>query len=283
MSPQSADLRSMGGGKLDARSVAYRREILRIIEKCGRGHIGSALSVMEILRVMYDGILRVDPANPRWPDRDRFLFSKGHGCLALYIMLAEKGFFPREELDRVCQFGAMLGGLPESRKIPGVEASTGSLGHGMSIGVGCALAARMDKKDYRTYVLIGDGESNEGSVWEAALSAGKHKLRDLTVIVDYNRMQSYGLTKDVQDLEPLAEKWRSFNFAVRETDGHNVDALQRALTALPYDTLKPSVLICYTVKGKGIPSAEWNPDWHHKANILPAEIAALHREIDGAQ
>ena len=281
MSQAPADPRSRDGGRLDARGVAHRREILRIVEKSGRGHVGSALSVMEIVRVLYDDILQVDPKNPRWPDRDRFVFSKSHGCLALYIMLAEKGFFPREELDRVCQFDAMLGGLPEWRKIPGVEASTGSLGHGLSIGVGCALGARMDRKDYRTYVLIGDGESNEGSVWEAALGAGKHKLRDLTVIVDYNRMQSYGPTRGVQDLEPLADKWRSFNFAVRETDGHDVGALQHAFKALPYDTDKPSALICYTVKGKGIPSAEWNPDWHHKAKILPAELAALHLEIDG--
>ncbi len=281
MPPAPADPRSRDGGKLDARGIAYRREILRIVEKSGRGHVGAALSAMEIVRVLYDDILRVDPANPRWPDRDRFVFSKGHGCLALYVMLAEKGFFPREELDRVCQFEAMLGGHPESRKVPGVEASTGSLGHGLSIGVGCALAARIDRKAYRTYVLVGDGEANEGSVWEAALSAGRHKLRDLTVIIDYNRMHSYGPAQDTQDLEPVADKWRSFNFAVRETDGHDVGALRRALKELPYDTEKPSALICYTVKGKGIPSAEWSPDWHHKAKIEPAELAALYLEIGG--
>jgi transketolase len=281
LSQPSPDLRSRDGGNLDARGVAHRREILRIIEKSRRGHVGAALSAMEIVRVLYDDILRVDPANPRWPDRDRFVFSKGHGCLALYIMLAEKGFFPREELDRVCQFEAMLGGHPESRKIPGVEASTGSLGHGLSIGVGCALAARIDKKDYRTFVLIGDGEANEGSVWEAALSAGRHKLRNLTVIVDFNRMHSYGPATDTQDVEPLADKLRSFNFAVRETDGHDVDALRHAFESLPHDVVKPSALICYTVKGKGIPSAEWSPDWHHKAAIAPQELAALYREIDG--
>jgi len=279
--PAQADPRLRDGGQLDARGIAHRREILRIVEKSGRGHVGAALSAMEIVRVLYDDILRVDPSNPHWPDRDRFVFSKGHGCLALYVMLAEKGFFPREELDRVCNFEAMLGGHPESRKIPGVEASTGSLGHGLSIGVGCALAARMDKRSSRTYVLVGDGESNEGSVWEAALSAGKHKLANLTVIVDYNRMQSYGPAADTQDLEPLADKWRSFNFAVRETDGHDVSALRHALKALPYDAAKPSALVCYTVKGKGIPSAEWNPDWHHKAVIAPADLAALYLEIGG--
>src|SRR5262249_31863349 len=160
----------------------HRREMLRILELAQRGHVGSAFSVMEIVRVLYDDILRFDPGNPGWPDRDRFIFSKGHGCLALYVMLAEKGFFSAEELSRVCRFEAMLGGHPESKKIPGVEASTGALGHGLSIGVGCALAARIDRKDYRTFVLVGDGESNEGSVWEAALSAGKHRLERLTVI-----------------------------------------------------------------------------------------------------
>jgi len=282
MPPATADPRTRDGGRLDARSIAHRREILRIVGRSGRGHVGAAFSAMEIVRVLYDDILRVDPANPRWPDRDRFVFSKGHGCLALYVMLAEKGFFPRGELDRLCDFGAMLGGHPESPRIPGVEASTGALGHGLSIGVGFALAARIDGKDLRTCVLIGDGESNEGSIWEAALSAGKHRLRNLTVIVDYNRMQSYGLSRDLQDLEPLADKWRSFNFAVRETDGHDVDALRSALRGLPYDGEKPSALICYTVKGKGAPSAEWNPDWHHKAKATPAELAALLGEIDGA-
>lgn len=283
MSRPSPDLRLHEGGRLDARAIAHRREILRIVEKSGRGHVGAALSAMEIVRVLYDDILRVDPANPRWPDRDRFLFSKGHGCLALYLMLAEKGFFPRAELERVCRFEAMLGGHPESRKVPGVEASTGSLGHGLSIGVGCALAARIDGKSYRTYVLIGDGEANEGSVWEAALSAGKHKLRDLTVILDYNRMHSYGPAEDTQDLEPVADKWRSFNFAVREVDGHDLGALRQALKALPYDAGKPSVLVCHTVKGKGIPSAERSADWHHKAKIDPVELAALYREIGGAE
>lgn len=265
---------------IDSRGKDHRRLILQMLVGSGRGHVGAALSVMEICRVLYDDILRVDPANPKWADRDRFIFSKGHGCLALYVMLAEKGFFPKEELMRSCHFGSRLGGHPESRKTPGVEASTGALGHGLSIGVGCALAARIDKKSWRTFVLIGDGESNEGSVWEAALSAGKHRLSNLTVLVDYNKFQSYGPSKDIQDLEPFADKWRSFGFAVREVDGHDVPALREALKATPFDAAKPSVLICHTVKGKGFKTTEHNADWHHKAKVKPEELAALLAELE---
>jgi transketolase len=267
---------------LDPRGIQHRRQLLKILERAGRGHVGSALSVMEIVRVLYDDILRFDAKNPRWVDRDRFIFSKGHGCLALYIMLAEKGFFPQEELYKVCKFGAMLGGHPESRKIPGVEASTGALGHGLSIGVGSALAARIDGRQYRTFVLIGDGESNEGSVWEAALSAGKHKLDHLTVIVDYNKMQSYGTTYEIQDLEPLAAKWSSFGFAVREVDGHDTAALKQALLGVPYECWRPSALICHTVKGKGMRTTEHNAEWHHKARIKPEELEHLYEELESA-
>lgn len=272
----------VSAGALDARSREIRREILQTVATAGRGHVGAAFSVAEIVRVLYDGVLRFDPVRPAWPDRDRFLFSKGHGCLALYVVLAEHGFFPHEELDRFCRFEAMLGGHPESAKIPGVEASTGSLGHGLSIGVGCALAARLDGAAWRTFVLIGDGESNEGSVWEAALGAGKHKLSSLTVLVDYNKFQSYGPSAEIQDLEPLADKWRSFGFGVREVDGHDVDALRAALSDLPVADDKPSVLICHTVKGKGIRSTENNASWHHKSRIEPAELEALFAELEAA-
>ena len=267
---------------LDARGIQHRRELLKILEQAQRGHVGSAFSVMEIVRVLYDDVLRFDPMKPRWPDRDRFIFSKGHGCLALYLMLAEKGFFPRAELYKVCQFGAMLGGHPESRKIPGVEASTGALGHGLSIGVGAALAGRIDRRNYRTFVLIGDGESNEGSVWEAALNAGKHKLDSLTVLVDYNKMQSYGTTYEIQDLEPLADKWSSFGFSVREVDGHDLPPLRTALQDVPYDRSRPSVLICHTVKGKGMRTTENNPEWHHKAKLKPEELKQLYTELEEA-
>jgi transketolase len=265
---------------LDAKARDQRRKILHIMEKSQRGHFGAALSVMEILRVLYDKILRYNPSQLGWEDRDRFIFSKGHGCLALYVVLAEKGFFPEAELDRVSRFGSMLGGHPESRKTPGVEASTGSLGHGLPIGVGMALAARMDARTYRVFVLIGDGESNEGSVWEAALCAGKHGLENLVVIVDYNHMQSYGTTSEVQDLEPLADKWRSFKFAVKEVDGHNIAQLEEALSHVPFSPGRPSVLICHTVKGRGFRSAEGSPDWHHKAKISTEEVERLRQELE---
>jgi transketolase len=267
---------------LDTRSKTIRREILRVLEQAGRGHVGAAFSVAEIVRVLYDDVLRVDPAYPDWPDRDRFIFSKGHGCLALYVVLADKGFFPREELARFCSFGAMLGGHPESYKIPGVETSTGSLGHGPSVGVGCALAAKLDGRSWRTFVLVGDGESNEGSVWEAALSAAKHLLSSLTVLVDYNKFQSYGPSAEIQDLEPLADKWRAFGFGVREVPGHDVDELRSALRALPVERDRPSAIICHTVKGMGIPSTENNAAWHHKARIDPAELEGLLRELAAA-
>lgn len=269
----------MNNSSLDQRSREQRRDILQILEVARRGHIGSTFSILEIIRVLYDRVLRMDPLNPRWPDRDRFILSKGHGCLALYLMLAEKGFIPRKELGRFCRFEGILGGHPEYGKVPGVEASTGALGHGLSIGVGMALAARIDHKAYRVFVLTGDGECDEGSVWEAALSAGKHKLSRLTVIVDYNKMQSYGSTAEVQELEPFVDKWRSFGFAVREVDGHDVPALEGVFGALPFESDRPSAVICHTVKGKGMPAMENNPDWHHKSKISDAEFTQLFAEL----
>jgi len=245
-----------------------------MLEKSGRAHFGSAFSIVEILRVLYDDILRYNPTEPKWALRDRCILSKGHGCLALYVILAEKGFFPEEELWKFCQPDGLLGGHPE-HKIPGVEASTGSLGHGLSIGIGFALNARYDHATYRTFVIIGDGESNEGSIWEAAMCAGKHRLSHLTVIVDYNKQQSYGTTCEVQDLEPLADKWRAFGFAVTEVDGHDIDALRATLSRLPLDATKPTAVICHTIKGKGIQFVERNLRWHHKNKATAEEVHAL--------
>lgn len=245
-----------------------------MLEASSRGHLGSALSLVEIMRVLYDDVLNYDTKNPQWPNRDRFVLSKGQGCMALYAMLAEKGFFPEEELWKFCKSDGILGGHPEHH-IPGVEASTGSLGHGLSIGIGFALNARFEKSDCRTFVVVGDGESNEGSIWEAAMSAGKHRLSNLTVIVDYNKHQSYGSTFEVQDMEPFADKFRAFGFAAAEVDGHSVAALQALLTNLPLDADKPTAIICHTIKGKGISFAENNMDWHHKNRVTDEEIQAL--------
>ena len=245
-----------------------------------RGHFASALSIVEIIRVLYDDILHYDAKNPRWPDRDRFILSKGHGCLALYAVLAEKGFFPEAELWKFCSPDGILGGHPEYGRIPGIEASTGSLGHGLSIGIGMALNARYEKKAYRTFVLIGDGESNEGSIWEAALCAAKHKLSNLTVIIDYNKQQSYDSTFNVLNLEPIADKWRSFGFATAEVDGHDICELSARLSSMPLDSEKPTAIICHTVKGKGISFVECNLNWHHKNSVSHEEAQACIMELD---
>src|SRR5438876_6124728 len=215
---------------LDRRSKELRQKIVRMIEAGGRGHVGSAFSMVEMLRIIYDEVLRFDPVNPRWPERDRFVLSKGHGCIALYVLLAEKGFFPESELWKFCASDGILGGHPEYGKVPGVEASTGSLGHGLSFGVGFALNAKLEKQKHRVFVIVGDGECSEGSIWEAALCAAQHKLSQLTIIIDYNKQQTYGTIAEVQGLEPLADKWRSFGFAVREVNGHDIAAVKERLS-----------------------------------------------------
>lgn len=254
--------------------------IVRTIEAGKRGHVGAAFSVMEILRVLYDDILRYDAKNPRWPERDRCILSKGHGCIALYVMLAEKGFFPESELWKFCASDGILGGHPEYGKVPGVEASTGSLGHGLSFGVGFALNAKLEGKKHRVFVIVGDGECSEGSIWEAALCAAQHKLSQLTVLVDYNKQQTYGTIAEVQGLEPLVDKLASFGFAVREVNGHDVDALRKVLAKTPFDSNKPGALICHTVKGKGTSVTERNLSWHHKAKVSETEVASLFASLD---
>jgi len=265
---------------LDERSLALRRKVVGALLGGNRGHLGASMSLIEILRVLYDEVLRYDASNPAWRDRDRFILSKGHGCLAQYALLADKGFFPESELTRFCRDGSLLGGHPE-HQIPGVEASTGSLGHGLSIATGMALAARHDGRGSRVFVVIGDGESNEGSVWEAALSAAKHRLTNLTVVVDRNAMQSYAATAEVLDLEPFADKWRAFNFGVAEVDGHDVAALRQVFASLPLAPDRPSAVICRTVKGKGIPFAEHNLKFHHLNRISPEQGEALLAALGG--
>jgi transketolase len=265
---------------LDKRSIALRESIVDALVGGRRGHVGSALSLVEIMRVLYDEILNVRPAEPQWIERDRCILSKGHGCLALYVLLADKGFFPREELLMQCSPGALLGGHPETH-IPGVEASTGALGHGLAIGAGMALAARIAGRQNRIFVILGDGELDEGSVWEAALMAAKHRLDRLVVVVDYNKLQSYGAIDDVLPLEPLADKLRAFGFAVRECDGHDVTELRAVFEDLPFALGRPSAVIAHTVKGRGVDVAEHSPEWHHKSSfdVAQGEVmrAALRR------
>ena len=261
---------------MDQRSVYLRRQIVRVLAAARRGHVGSALSIVEILRVLYDDVLRYDARDPAHDDRDRFILSKGHGCLALYVILADKGFFDEEELWKFCAADGLLGGHPET-KVPGVEASTGSLGHGLGIGVGMAVHAKREGRGHRTFVLVGDGECNEGSVWEAALFAAKYALDNLTVVVDYNQQQSYASTHDVLELEPLADKWRSFGFQVNDVNGHDVMQLRDVLKA---PAKKPQAVICHTVKGKGIPGVEQNLEWHHKSRVSDAEIGQMLSALD---
>ncbi len=266
-STYKTDLERVQRQPLDERSRYLRRLIFRAIEMGGRGHIGPALSLVEMIRVLYDHVLRLRPSEPKWAGRDRFVLSKGHGCLALYAVLADKGFFPLAELDRFCRFDSILGGHPETI-VPGVEACTGALGHGLPISVGLALAARIQRRDSRVIVLIGDGETNEGSNWEAAACADKHGLSNLTVLIDYNKIQSAGSVFEIQNMEPLADKWASFGFQVSECNGHDVPELRQVLgAAVGATSERPRVVICHTVKGKGIPAAENNAAWHHKADL----------------
>jgi len=266
---------------LDERSLYLRRLVISALEGGERGHIGSSLSPVEALRVLYDDVLRFRADDPAWQGRDRFILSKGHGCIAHYALLADKGFFAKDELTRFCRKGSFLGGHPERGKIPGVEASTGALGHGLSIGLGMALAVRMKKSDSRVFVLMGDGEINEGSVWEAAMSAGKHRVFNLVAMVDYNKIQSYGYTDEVMPLEPLVDKWRAFGFSTVEVDGHDVGQLRETLNKTPFEPEKPSAIICHTVKSKGIPFAENDPTWHHKARLPAQDIEALYDALGG--
>jgi len=264
---------------LDSRSRDLRRLVVRGLVGGGRGHLGAALSAIEILRVLYDDVMAHKPGQDKWEDRDRFLLSKGHGCLAQYAILADHGYFSMAELDRFCRFDGILGGHPDAGKVPGVEASTGALGHGPSIAVGMAVAAKLKGAAHRIFVVTGDGEINEGSVWEAAMAAGKHKLDNLTIIVDYNKLQSYERTEIVQDLEPLTSKWESFGFAVRNVDGHDVEGLRRTFSTLPFASGRPNAVIAHTIKGRGVAHAEGDPAWHHKSNMTAAEIDGILQAI----
>ncbi|NDV26690.1 transketolase [Desulfovibrio sp. JC010] len=264
---------------MDQRSKQLRKKIVDVLHHAGRGHVGPSMSLVEMLRVLYDSVLKYDPANPLLPERDRFILSKGHGCLALYVLLAEKGFISEKELFSFCSFEGLVGGHPTT-KTPGVEFATGSLGHGLPFAVGVAAALKIDNSASRVFTVLGDGECGEGSVWEAAMSAARQKLSNLTAIVDYNKLQSYGPTEDISGLEPFADKWEAFGFAVREVDGHDVPELKNAFADLPFEKDKPSVIICHTVKGKGIPAAENNPTWHHKTKMSAEDHAMIIKGIE---
>ena len=264
---------------LDGKSKKLRALILDALEGGGRGHLGPALSLLEIVRALYDSVLAHDPKNPLDPTRDRFILSKGHGCLGLFTVLADHGYFPVSDLNGYCRFDSKLGGHPERATLPGVEFSTGALGHGLSVGVGMAMAARLRNENWQTFVLLGDGELNEGSIWEAAMHASQHRLGALTVIVDFNRMQASGDIDLIVSLAPLAKKWEAFGFEVIEVNGHDVSQLVDVLGKSVSQSGKPRAIIAYTIKGKGFIVAENSTTWHHKAKITKDEISSLRAEV----
>jgi transketolase len=255
-----------------------RRELVLMFGRAQGGHFGGALSAAEIIAALYFDVLNVRPEEPEWPDRDRFILSKGHAAPALYAALCERGFFPRAVLEDFEEPGNPLTMHPNMHKVPGVDASTGSMGHGLPIGVGMALAGRLDQRPYRVTVLMGDGETQEGSVWEAAMCASHYQLERLVAIVDRNRLSCDGEIACIQNQEPYALRWESFGWSVREVDGHNADDVAKALHRTPFQPGKPSVLIAHTVKGRGVSFMENKPNYH-RANISPEQVQQALAEI----
>jgi transketolase len=265
-------------------TVSYARAIrasaLKMVHQAKASHIGTCLSMADLLAVLYGRVMRIDPACPDWPERDRFILSKGHGAAAYFATLAHRGFFPLAWLDDYCKNGSKLAGHVVRHGVPGVELATGSLGHGLSVGCGLALAARQQGAHYRTFVLLSDGECDEGSVWEAALFAGHHHLERLVAVIDHNKIQSFGAVEDVLDLAPFADKWRAFRWAVREINGHDHVAVLKALNELPAEREQPTAIIAHTVKGKGVGFMEDKLLWHYRSPDAEQLAAAL-AEVGG--
>lgn len=261
---------------LDDKSKELRRLCLRALKAARKGHIGSTFSIIEILRSIYE----TANSNPADPNRDRIILSKGHGALALYSMLVDKGYVAAGELDKFCQPDGILGGHP-SHHVNGVECDTGALGHGLPIGIGMAISAKIQKRNCRIFVIVGDGECQEGSVWEAALAASKHKLDNLTLIVDYNKIQSAGFVHDICPLEPLKQKFVTFGFNCWDCDGHDMDNIRQTLknNFFAKREHKPMCIIAHTVKGKGCSFAENNPSVHYYSNLDDEMIAKLEAEL----
>lgn len=270
--------------ELKIKSIHYRIKLLKYIKQAGAGHTGGDLSCIDILNVLYNRVLNVSPETFEDPGRDRYIQSKGHSVEALYVALADKGFFPESDLQTLCRYRSHYVGHP-TRKVRGVEQNTGALGHGLAFGVGVALAGKMDAAAYRVYTLLGDGELAEGSNWESMMAAAHYRLDNLTAIVDRNTLQITGHTHEVCDLEPLEEKLRAFGWGIRTVDGHDVVALSDALAAVPFEAGKPSAVIARTVKGKGISFMENDATWHHRVpddeqyERAQRELSALLAEV----
>ena len=268
--------------KLKFTALKIRRNILRLIKAGGAGHVGGALSSVEILTALYFNLLNIDPANPKWPVRDRFVLSAGHKCLVLYAALAERGFFDSSILDTYGDLDSPIPGHPNMHKLPGVETNTGALGHGLSIAGGMALGLRMDKLQAKVYVVMGDGELAEGSNWEAASAASMHKLDNLLVFVDRNHLQISGPTVDVMNYEPLKERWRSFGWSVRTIDGHDIEAIIANSKEMPFEKGKPSLIIADTIKSKGLSFAEGKVNYHYW-KATPEEMEQAERDLDAIE
>ena len=266
--------------ELQKKAIEIRKDILKMLTLAGSGHTGGSLSIVEILVALYYHALKNDPNNPKWKERDYFLLSKGHGCPALYAVLAEKGYFNREDLWKLRKLGSMLQGHPQLG-LPGIEISSGSLGQGLSIANGIALAARLDKSDIRVYCLLGDGETNEGQVWEAAMTAAHYKLDNVCAIIDFNKLQIDGFCCDVKDMGAYFDKWKNFGWETIETDGHDIKKLMNAFDKAKTIKGMPAVIIAHTIKGKGVSFVENKVEWH---GIAPKkeEYERAMKELDEA-
>lgn len=251
--------------QLQSQAKAIRRDIISMLGKAGSGHPGGSLSAADIVTALYFEVMNINPQEPNWPDRDRFVLSKGHAAPLLYAALAGRGYFDPAELDTLRKFGSKLQGHPDMRMLPGVEISTGSLGQGLSAACGMAIAGKIDGKDYRVYVLLGDGEIQEGQIWEAAMAAAHYKLDNLTAFLDHNKMQIDGPVEEVMSPEPIADKWRAFGWHVINIDGHDMEQILKAVEEAKQTKGKPTMIIAETVKGKGVSFMENQVGWHGKA------------------
>ena len=258
MEPMSID-------ELKQMAATIRCDIIDMICTAEAGHPGGSLSATDIVTALYFRLMRIDPANPRWPERDRFILSKGHACPVWYAALAERGFFDKSHLGTLRRLGSILQGHPDMNKVPGIDMTAGSLGQGLSVGIGMALAGRLQKKDYHVWVVIGDGESQEGSVWEAAMAGAKWKLGNLTAILDRNNLQNDWYVNDLMPIEPVVDKWRAFGWHVVEIDGHAMEEIVPALEAAKDREDGPTLILAHTIKGKGVSFMENVCEWHGKA------------------
>jgi transketolase len=264
--------------RLHEQAQQLRRDVVRMVHRAGDGHPGPALSIADIVAALYFHVLRIDPARPDWPERDRLILSKGHACPVVYAALCRRGFFCDENLQQLRCLGSILQGHPDMNKTPGIDMTSGSLGNGISVGLGMALAGIYQGRDYHTYVIVGDGELQEGIIWESAMSAVRYNVGRLTVLVDENGLQSGGAVSEISGLQPIMPKWQGFGWHCQEIDGHDMGQILHALDAARDETARPSVIIAHTTKGKGVPFMENDNSWHKRtptADELERALAAL--------